>query len=122
MRTNPITRWLAFCLGFYAVLGLAGCATYGDIDTARKAAVVANAEVRGGYLLLEELVQNRAVSAAQAREIQSTLDDANEAVKSAFRAVQAGGDPTQAATSLERANAILDVALSLLGQYAGPPD
>ncbi len=125
---RELIRRHAFLFGFLATLvfGLPGCGTFGyggvDIDTARKAAVVANAEVRGGYLLLESLVENRAINSTQARQAQQHLDTANDAIKATFRAVQAGGDPSQADNLMSTANTALDLALALLGEFAAPPE
>jgi hypothetical protein len=124
MTYRNYARTLWFTIG--VALALSGCGLFGgyssvDIDTTRKAAVVANAEVRGGYLLLESLVENRAITSEAARRAQGHLDTANESIKATFRAVQAGGDPTQAEDSLSAANTALDLALALLGEFAAQP-
>ena len=124
-QRHPLLRY-AWLLGFAAALavGLPGCGTLGghDIDTARKAAVVANGEIRSGYLLLESLVESRAIDSQTARRAQSSLDDARSAIRASFTAVQVAGDPSQAESSTERALQALDVAMNNLSGYVAAPE
>ena len=122
----PIYRRYAFLMGVMLALavGLPGCGTLGgyDIDTARKAAVVANGEIRSGYLLLESLVESRAINSTDARRAQSSLDDARSAIRASFTAIQTAGDPSQAESNTERALVALDVAMGILAGYVEQPN
>ncbi len=108
------TLWLYFLLA----IGLQGCSTlgYGDveIDTTRKAVLVAVAEVRGANLLLQDLIQRRAISSSQAQTAKDSLQDAADGLQVALNLVNLSGDPTTANTHLDRAKISISIALSLL--------
>lgn len=105
-----------------AALALPGCAWldfigYGDteIDTARKAVVVADAEVRSGYLLLESLIKSRSISASDARKAKTALDDARAGIRLTFSAIKLSGDEAAGADTLTMALAALNVAMTIMG-------
>ena len=106
--------WL-YCL---LAIGLQGCTAMGygdvDIDTTRKAIVVSVAEVRGANLLLQDLIQRRAITSAQAQTAKDSLQDAADGLQVALNLVNLSGDPVTANTHLERARISISVALSLL--------
>ena len=97
-------------------LGAAGCSTLGyeNVDTTRKAILVANAEVRAANLLLQDLVQRRAVSQADAATALNSLQTAKNHLETALSAVDAAGDPVTAGNSLNRAKVSISVAMALL--------
>lgn len=101
---------------FLAVFVLQGCETLGyeNVDTTRKAIVVANAEVRAANLLLQDLIARRVISSAQATETLANLQRAKNHLQTALDAVDLASDPATAGTNLQRANAALSVAISLL--------
>lgn len=126
VQTLTAYRQYAYTFGFLlAVLFVGGCSAlpgYGDtkIDTARKAVVQASAEVRAGYLLLDNLIDNRTIDAATARSAKDRLDQANAGVNTVFMQIQRNGDPSQIGDSLEATLVAIDVAMGLLGQYTSP--
>ena len=73
---------------------LQGCNSLGygdvDIDTTRKAIVAANAEIRGANLLLQDLIQRRAISQAQAQSAKDALQQAKDGLQIALNAVDVG--------------------------------
>jgi len=103
--------WAAFLLS-----SLAACSTLGyeNVDTSRKAIVVANAEVRAANLLLQDLIARRAISSGQATETLGNLQQAKDYLQTALNAVELAGDPTTAGTNLQRANVALSIAINLL--------
>ena len=108
-------------IGFLALP--AGCALYGDtnIDTARKAAVVADAEIRAGYLLLESLIVGRTIDAEAARKVKNALDDARAGVRLTYNAVRSG-DAVGGDDLLTRALGALEIAMTIMGEIEQPPD
>lgn len=112
----PLTNVLYLMM---LMIGMQGCGTLGygdvDIDTTRKAIVVANAEIRGANLLLQDLIQRRAIDRDAAQRTKDALDDGNRHLRTALTAIDVSGDPATAATRLELANTSITVALSLLG-------
>ena len=109
-------RWLFAAV---TLLLMQGCGTLGyqdvDIDTTRKAIVAANAEIRGANLLLQDLIQRRAISQSQAQSAKDALQNAKDGLQIALNAVDVGGDPAAAENRLAAVNASLSVALNILG-------
>lgn len=101
---------------FLALFVLQGCATLGyeNVDTTRKAIVVATAEVRAANLLLQDLIARRAISSSQATQALASLQQAKDHLQTALSAVDVAGDPATAGTRLQQANAALSVAINLL--------
>ena len=97
-------------------LGAAGCSTLGyeNVDTTRKAILVANAEVRASNLLLQDLVQRRAISQSDAATALNSLQTAKNHLETALSAIDAAGDPVTAGSSLDRAKISISVAMTLL--------
>jgi len=98
---------------------LQGCETLGyeGVDTSRKAIVVAIAEVRAQNLLVQDLVQRRAISRDQAQSALNTLTEALDYAQTALSAVDISGDPVTAGTNLQRANTSLSIAIGLLAPF-----
>lgn len=119
-RLMAIAALCAACLAFLPGCQLLGGSSYGDVDinTTRKAIVVANAELRGANLLLQEVVRADVISQSDAREALSNLREARASLDKALTAVSIGGDPTQATDSLGVATAAIDVALAILAPAA----
>lgn len=103
---------------FLALFILQGCASLGygdvDIDTTRKAIVVANAEIRAANLLLQDLIARRAISRDAASETLSNLQGAKDNLQTALNALDLAGDPVIAGNNLQRANVALSLAINLL--------
>ena len=100
-----------------AALGLfQACSTLGyeNIDTTRKAIVVATAEVRAANLLLQDLIERQAIGRAQADRALSSLQQAKNYLQTALNAVDLTGDPATAGNNLQRATVALSVAINLL--------
>jgi hypothetical protein len=102
---------------------LQGCATagYENVDTTRKAILVATAETRGANLLLQDLVTRNAIDDDSAREALAALRSAAASLQTALNAVDVAGDPLTAETTLARANQSINIALILLSQFTGEP-
>lgn len=113
-----IKFYFVFLLAFFVLALIQGCASNGydgaDIDTTRKGILVANAEVRGANLLLQDLILRRAISQSQAQQAKDALQDAHNGLQRALDAVNVAGDPVAAETWQQRANRSLSVALTLL--------
>jgi len=101
---------------FLALFLLQGCASVGyeNIDTTRKAIVVATAEVRAANLLLQDLIARRAISNSQATQALASLQQAKNHLQTALNMVDIAGDPASAGTRLQQASAALSVAINLL--------
>ena len=97
-------------------LGAAGCTSMGytDVDTTRKAILVANAEVRAGNLLLQDLVEREAIGKSDAEKALKSLQDAHNHLQTALSAVDDAGDPVTAQNNLDRAKIALNLVVTLL--------
>jgi stage V sporulation protein SpoVS len=97
-------------------IGAVGCTSMGytDVDTTRKAILVANAEVRAGNLLLQDLVERQAIGKSDADKALKALQDAKNHLQTALSAVDAAGDPVLAGSNLDRAKVALNIAVTLL--------
>ncbi|KKK74166.1 hypothetical protein LCGC14_2886490 [marine sediment metagenome] len=116
---QSLINYRSFILAFFmmfAMVTLQSCASLGyeDIDTTRKAIVVANAEVRAANFLLQDLIARRAISKKDAGRALQSLQTAKNNLQSALNAVDVSGDPVLAGSKLERANISISVALRLL--------
>lgn len=117
-QMHPFT--IIAAIGLFLFGGLAGCETiggYDNVDTTRKAVLVADAEIRGANLLLQDLIRRGAIDTDSARDALTALRDAHSANQTALDAVSLAGDPVTAGSNLERANRALTVALTLLAQF-----
>lgn len=106
----------SFVVLVWAAFLLPACSTFGyeNIDTTRKAIVVASAEVRAVNLLLQDLIARRAISNSQATQALASLQQAKNHLQTALSAVDLADDPATGGTNLQRANAALSVAINLL--------
>ena len=116
---QSLINYRSFILAFFmmfAMVTLQSCASMGyeDIDTTRKAIVVANAEVRAANFLLQDLIARRAISKKDAGRALQSLQTAKNNLQSALNAVDVSGDPVLAGSKLERANISISVALRLI--------
>lgn len=111
---KPNLIYLLFLLASF--IGAAGCTSMGytDVDTTRKAILVANAEVRAGNLLLQDLVNRQVIGKDDAEKALKSLQDAKNHLQTALSAVDDAGDPVLAGTNLDRANIALSLAVTLL--------
>ena len=112
-----MNQYKTFCGAvFLALFVLQGCASLGyeNIDTTRKAIVVATAEVRAANLLLQDLIARRSIGRDDAERALRSLQNAKDLLQTALSAVDVGGDPALAGSNLQRADAALSVAINLL--------
>ena len=111
--------YFAFILSF--IMGVTACSTLGyeNVDTTRKAIVVANAEIRAANLLLQDLIGRRAIGREPATRALNDLRTAHNHLQTALSAIDAAGDPVLANTSLNRARLSLSIALNLLAPLVG---
>lgn len=111
-----VILWSAFLLS-----GLSACASLGyeNVDTSRKAIVVAIAEVRAANLLLQDLIGRRAIGREPAERTLNQLIIAKDQLQTALDAIDLAGDPAIAETNIRRANIALSVALNLLAPLVG---
>ena len=112
-----------FVLSFFISSGITACATtgYKNVDTTRKAILVANAELRGANLLLQDLIRKDLISNSNA---QKTLDDIRKAhgyLQAALYTITFNNDTVQANSRLQRANVYLSNITYLLAQFAEEP-
>jgi PBP1b-binding outer membrane lipoprotein LpoB len=121
---NKIQRaklvWTTYTAMIITIMLLAlfmqGCASagYQNVDTSRKAILVATAEVRGANLLLQDLIEREAISNDDAKNALNQLIIAKDQLQTALNAIDLAGDPATATTNLQRANLAISVALNLL--------
>lgn len=107
--------WLALLLSF--VMGIVACSAfpgYENVDTTRKAIVVANGEIAAWNSLLQDLIERRAISREHAERAHDALQVAKNHLQTALSAVDVAGDPVTATNSLDRANLAISVAIGLL--------
>ncbi len=99
-----------------SLIGAAGCSTLGytDVDTTRKAILVANAEVRAANMLLQDLISSGSIGRTQAESALSSLNSALGQLQTALSAIDSAGDPALAETNLERAKISLSVVMAML--------
>ncbi len=110
------------------IIMLSGCGMLGgnpysdvDIDSTRKAIIVANAEVRGANLLLKEVIRSRQISQVQAQRSLDALQTAKDGLQYALNAVDLSGDPAQGQDHLDTALRSLDLVLQILAPLVAPP-
>ena len=110
-------------LCFAAMFQMQACATagYENVDTTRKAILVATAETRAANLLLQDLIQRNAIDNNSAREALSALQAAMASLQTGLNAIDTGGDPLTAESTLARANVSINIALILLSNFTGEP-
>ena len=111
-----VLLWAAFLLA-----GLSACSSMGyeNVDTSRKAILVATAEVRAANLLLQDLINRDAISDDDARSALNQLLLAKDQLQTALDAITLAGDPATATSNLQRANLAISVALNLLAPHVG---
>lgn len=125
-KTEFLTHWRGliglFLLALF-IVNIQGCGTlgYDNVDTTRKAIVVANAEILSANLLLQDLIRRDAISDASAISALNALRDAHATLQQALDALTLSGDPAAANTALERANSSLSLVILLLSTYTGEP-
>ena len=114
--TKRSFHYIAYLLAMLMmVLSAQSCTTLGytDVDTTRKAILVANAEIRAGNLLLQDLIGRRAITKADADVALNSLQTAKNHLDTALSAIDSAGDPVLAGSSLDRAKVSLNVAIAL---------
>ena len=115
-QRNTIYLLLFSLLLIFSSMAVVSCSTLGyeNVDTTRKTILVANAEVRAANLLLQDLVQRRAISQSDAAVALNSLQTAKNHLQTALSAIDAAGDPVTAGNSLNRAKVSISVAMALL--------
>lgn len=105
------------------MLSAQSCSTVGyeNVDTTRKAIIVANAEVRAANLLLQDLIVRDVISDEDAQVALQELRKAHGYLQAALDAITLSGDPIAAQSGLERATTTITVVLTLLSQFTGEP-
>lgn len=111
---------------FATLITLKACVTLGydgvDIDTTRKAIVVANAELRAANLLVDDLLDRGTISPLIAQDALDELRTAHGALQKALNAVDVSGDPVKAEDFKLQATRAINVALQLLAPSNGDPE
>lgn len=109
--------WIAFLL--ICLLAVASCQTfkYENVDTVRKGIVVANAEIKAANLLLQDLIKRQVISQDKATDALNALQAALDELKNAHEIIKISGDPFEAQAGVERADAALTLAITLLSAY-----
>ena len=109
---------------FAALLQMQACGVfeeYENVDTTRKAILVANAEIRGANLLLQDLIRRDVIPDNEARQALGALRSGHESLQTALTLIDVSGDPIGAESRLEAANTALTIALTLLSAFATEP-
>lgn len=109
---------------FLSLFVLQGCTTLGyeNVDTTRKAIVVANAELRAANLLLQDMIVKRQVNREQAETALASLQDTHNFLQNAADSLALSNDPQIADSNLQRATSTLSLVISLLAPFAGEPE
>lgn len=105
-----------YLLFLFMALFAQGCSSLGyeNVDTTRKAILVANAEVRAANLLLQDLIQTEQIGREDAARALGSLQNAKNQLETANDLLNLVGDPAGATSSLERARVALNLAITLL--------
>ncbi len=116
MKTLQPRQFIYVLFLLASFLSAASCTSMGytDVDTTRKAILVANAEVRAANMLLQDLINRGAIGRTQAASALSSLNSALGQLQTALRAIDSAGDPVLAENNLERAKVSLSVVMALL--------
>ena len=119
-----LRKYQFFFFLFLSLFFLQACQTLGyeNVDTTRKGIAVANAELRGANLLLQDLVRRNAISRGDAQSALDGLREVHTSLQTALNLVTVGGDPVTAQSHLQRANATLTIAIQLLSQFTATGD
>lgn len=123
MKSIRNVYW-AMIAGLFTMAIVQACSTvpgYENVDTARKSILVANAEIRGANLLLQDLARRDVISAEDAQAALQSLREAHGTLQTALSALDVGGDPVTAQSGIERANRAITLALTILSSYTGEP-
>lgn len=114
MKRMPYNGFWVVCL--VLAFFVQGCSTLGyeNVDTTRKAIVVANAEIAAANALLQDLIGRRAISREHAERAHHSLQAAHNSLQTALDAIDLAGDPATAGDNLQRANMALSIAINLL--------
>jgi hypothetical protein len=118
---NYLPSILVLLWSLFLLAGLSACSTIGyeNVDTTRKAIVVATAEVRAANLLLQDLIKRNAISDDDAKNALNQLIIAKDQLQTALNAIDLAGDPVTAQSGLQRANLAISVAINLLAPLIG---
>lgn len=120
-------------MGLLMVFSLTGCGLFGggnpysevdvdvDVDSTRKAILVANAEVRAANLLLQDVVRSRSISSNDAQKALNGLQDAKNSLQLALNAVDIAGDPVEGQDRLNTAIISIDLVLAILAPLVADP-
>lgn len=111
--------WLALILAF--ITGVAACSSfpgYENVDTTRKAILVAAAETRAANLLLRDLVERRAIGQEPAERALNALRQSQQLLQTGLDTIDATGDPSTAESNLQRANLLISIAINILAPLA----
>lgn len=116
-------NWCFTIILLLSTFAVQSCSTLGyeNVDTTRKAILVATAEVRAANLLLQDLIRRNAISNNDAQNTLSNLRAATGNLQTALSAIDAAGDPALARSNLNRANVAITLALTLLSQFTEEP-
>jgi hypothetical protein len=116
MKTLQLRQTIYLLFMWLSLIGAAGCTSMGytDVDTTRKAILVANAEVRAANFLLQDLINRGAIGRSQADSALRSLNSALAQLQTALTAIDSAGDPVLAENNLERAKVSLSVVMALL--------
>jgi hypothetical protein len=119
IKRFAIINLLLLAIALSTVAVVSSCATFEkyDVDTTRKAIVVANAEVRAANLLLQDLIKRNAISHSKATEVLGHLQETKDALQVALNAVSVAGDPVSGQTNVERANSALSLAILIMAPF-----
>ncbi len=119
MKTLQLRQTVYLLFMWLSLIGAAGCTSLGytDVDTTRKAILVANAEVRAANMLLQDLINRGAIGRTQADSALRSLNSALAQLQTALTAIDAAGDPVLAENNLERAKVSLSVVMAMLAPF-----
>lgn len=108
----------------WATFLLQSCSTFGyeNVDTTRKAIIVANAELRAANLLLQDMIVKRQVNREQAETALASLQDTHNFLQNAADSLALSNDSQIAESNLQRATSTLSLVISLLAPFAGEPE
>jgi len=92
-----------------------------QVDSVRKAVVIATAELRAANFLLQDLVYKRSIGKNDAQKALNHLKIAKQSLAAANTAIALGdAGAVQGKTHLDRAIEVLDIVLEIMAPYVEP--
>lgn len=115
-QRNTIYLLVFTLLLMLSSIAVVSCSTLGyeNVDTTRKAILVANAEVRAANMLLQDMISRGAIDQQDAASALRSLNQALGQLQTGLSAIDDAGDPKLAQGNLNRAKVSISLVMALL--------